>query len=121
MPIGKLAPLEPFSPEEFDARMHRFLVYAQGLINAWSARFPGLPVDQIDVLPGPVYYRVIKRRGVRQGHVADPKDWSIYAFVDRRNGDLYKPETYRSKAPKVRGNLFEPDNGFHAMNWHTTY
>ena len=36
---------------------------------------------------------------------------SLYAFIDRETGDIYKPASAKAPAKGVRGNLFASDNG----------
>ena len=102
-----------FTQAQFDGRLSIFLAHSQDLHDAWMNQIaPAQPKKRITVSVGRRFIAV---------WVAERYDEtvrSIYAFVDRGNGDLYMPKSWRGPAPRVRGNLFEPDNGFHAMGPH---
>jgi hypothetical protein len=104
---------DPIFQAQFEQRLSSFLAHAQDLHDAWTQRIaPSAPRELITTSVGRRFIAVWKAdRDEQIGR-------SIYAFIDRGNGDLYKPKTRQAPAPKVRGNLFEPDNGFHCMNWH---
>jgi hypothetical protein len=36
---------------------------------------------------------------------------SVTAFIDMRNGDIYKPASWKAPAKHVRGNIFDTTNG----------
>ena len=38
-------------------------------------------------------------------------DTSVFAFVDRTNGDVLKPASYKAPAKHARGNIFLSDHG----------
>jgi hypothetical protein len=104
---------DPIFKAQFEQRLSSFLAHAQDLHDAWTQRVvPPLPRELITTSRVGRFLSVWK---------ADPDERgrrSIYAFIDRGNGDLYAPYSWRAPAPKVRGNLLEPDNGFHCMSWH---
>lgn len=41
---------------------------------------------------------------------------SVYAFIDRTTGDIYKPASAKAPAKGIRGNLFADDNGLTRCN-----
>jgi hypothetical protein len=48
---------------------------------------------------GPKYVKVIRDGG------------SVYAFIDKSNGNVLKPASWQAPAKHARGNVFAPDNG----------
>ena len=110
MAVGPLPPNR--SGAEFVNRLNKLVAHAQVLHDAVIRPAPGLPGDEIMVTKLRRYLRVEK---VRRNNEADR---SVYAFIDPENGDIYKAESWSRPAAKVRGNLYEPDNGFGCLNWH---
>ena len=52
---------------------------------------------------GPKFDRIVNVRANQ------PKQGlSVHFFVDKSNGDIYKPAGYNGRAKGVRGNIFEP-------------
>ena len=67
-----------------------------------NASFPSLKKDEFAHNNGQRYIRV-----TRGG--------SAHAFIDRVNGDVLKPATFRAPAKHARGNLFDSQNGLGMM------
>jgi hypothetical protein len=44
------------------------------------------------------------------------QDHAAFAFINRSNGDIYKPATWRAPAKHVRGNLFSLNNGMESIS-----
>ena len=42
---------------------------------------------------------------------------SVWAFIDRTNGDVLKAATWRAPAKHARGNLYDPYGGMLNINW----
>lgn len=63
-----------------------------------KATFPILPVPKITVRDGNRYIRIFR-------------DNSCYAFIDKTNGDVLMPASYKKPAKHARGNIFNADNG----------
>jgi hypothetical protein len=68
-------------------------------------RFPNLVKDPITYVEGSRYIRVIR-------------GGSAHAFIDRRNGDVLKPATWKAPAKGMRGNIFDESNGLSRMTEH---
>ena len=43
------------------------------------------------------------------GDATEPYNRRVYAFVDKTNGDILKPESWRKPAKHARGNIYEDD------------
>ena len=80
-----------------------FVVRCQDLIDKYMAsRFPNLDREVLTIRKGSRYFRIFK-------------DHSVYAFIDRLNGDILKPATYKAPAKHARGNIFDADQGMKYM------
>lgn len=63
-----------------------------------QTHFSKLPVPKFTVRDGQRYIRVFR-------------DNSCYAFIDKTNGDVLMPASYKAPAKHARGNIFNDDNG----------
>ncbi len=64
--------------------------------------FPTLSKEQFTISTGSRYIRI-------------DREHSVHCFVDRTNGDVLKPATYKSPAKHARGNIFDESNGLSRM------
>ena len=70
-------------------------------------------VEKIQTLKDSVYtYKkpVTVNNGKRYSKIV--YDGSVYAFVDKTNGDILKPASWNAPAKHARGNLYKDDYGF---------
>jgi hypothetical protein len=65
----------------------------------------------LEVRNGTKYTKVIRKDTV--GSSA-----SVYAFIDKTNGDVLKPAGFNAPAKHARGNIFDEANGLAHMSWH---
>lgn len=101
---------------ELQLRFAEFLVelkpHLDRLMNEWNAKsgFERDPSDfYINVDEGSRYIRL-------------SKGGSVYAFIDKKNGDILKPATYKAPAKHARGNITEDDYGLHCCElWSIKY
>ena len=42
---------------------------------------------------------------------------SVWAFIDRTNGDVLKPASWKAPAKHSRGNLYDPHGGMLNISW----
>lgn len=84
--------LDTAPPSDFDVLVLKFIDHAQDVIRskATLAADPG----------GRRYIRIVENYN-------DSDQRSVYAFIDRTNGDLLKPETWKAPAKHARGNLYD--------------
>ena len=61
-------------------------------------------------LPQPKFTAIFGTRYVRI-----MRDGSAHAFIDRTNGDVLKPASWKAPAKHSRGNIFLSDNGLNCM------
>ncbi len=66
-------------------------------------QFSTLPLTKFTMTMGTRYVKVMR-------------DNSAHAFVDRENGDVLKPASWRAPAKHARGNIFDDKNGLGSMN-----
>lgn len=74
----------------------------------FSKNFKNLTPPSFEVNNGRRYYRV---------EIVDNQK-SAFCFIDRANGDVLKPATWRAPAKHARGNIFNEDNGLDCMGPH---
>jgi hypothetical protein len=67
-----------------------------------KANFPTLPLATFRADFGTRYVKIVR-------------DDSAHAFIDRTNGDVLKPASWKAPAKHARGNIFNPDNGLSQM------
>lgn len=80
-----------------------FVVRCQTLIdNYMQQSFPNNAREVLTVKKGSRYFRIFK-------------GGSAYAFIDRFNGDVLKPATYKAPARHSRGNIFDENQGMKFM------
>jgi hypothetical protein len=83
-----------------------FKSWMQGIIDKnrayMAASFPSLDVPTITATEGSRYIRVMR-------------DNSAHAFIDRTNGDVLKPASWKAPAKHARGNIFDTFNGLGSM------
>lgn len=95
-----------------------FIAGAQKIINEYYAlHFPGSTAVIAPTLESSVglrYVRIVKverHEGVKTAE-------SAHSFIDRKNGDVLKPASWRSPAKRARGNIFDAHNGLETVNHH---
>jgi hypothetical protein len=83
----------------FQDRLDHFVALSQAIIVTHTrANFPNLTPGELEVDPGRRYVRIwCKAHGSR----------SAWAFVDKTNGDILKPASWRAPAKHARGNIFD--------------
>jgi hypothetical protein len=65
----------------------------------YTTKFPSLTVPTIEVEEGSKFYKVVKADSQR----------SVYCFINKQTGDIYKAATWRAPAKHVRGNISDPN------------
>jgi hypothetical protein len=87
-------------------RLDRWLEAAQGLVNEnYEKNFPNLVPSVLEMSDGRRYIRIdqISNGGAGQR--------SVWAFIDKKTGDILKPAGYKAPAKHARGNLFDTFGG----------
>jgi hypothetical protein len=81
-----------------------FVLKCQEMINAhYAQNFPILTPSKLTVNEGRKYWKVVSTSDGGSGQTV------VYAFVDKNNGEVYKPATWRAPAKHSRGNVSDED------------
>lgn len=90
-------------------KLETFLDGVRAIRAAYYAKnFPTNKVEPISTTEGPKYFRVvIGEEGNDQR--------SVYAFVDKTTGAIYKAAGWKAPAKHARGNINDEFNGLKAM------
>lgn len=74
-----------------------FLENLSEFLHSYHAEhFPNLPKQVIKVSQGRKYVKIVKSN-------------SVFAFINRENGDILKPASFKAPAKHARGNIFNSD------------
>lgn len=86
----------------FDSALCAFVVHAQAVMADNAAKHsPNLKAPIIEACPpGPRYIRLAR---------VDGPSRSAYCFIDRQNGDVLFPKSWKAPAKHARGNIFRSD------------
>jgi hypothetical protein len=68
--------------------------------------FENLEPAEFEVKPGGKFYKIIRVQGSSR---------SSWAFVDKKNGDIFKPASWAAPAKHARGNVLSDKNGMEAL------
>jgi hypothetical protein len=68
------------------------------IVSFYTKEFSNVPAPVIEYTNGRRYIKIIRDR-------------SVYAFVDKTNGNILKPASWSSPAKHARGNIFNEENG----------
>ena len=72
------------------------------VVDHFTKNCPNLPVPAFGVDMGKRYIRITCDR-------------SVHAFVDKTNGDVLKPASWKAPAKHARGNIFDAKSGLGSM------
>ena len=92
---------------DFNTKFGLFLSGCQEIMN--KENLFGKPA--LEVQPGRRYMKIVARD-------TDGSSCRVYAFVDKTNGDVLKPASFKQPADHARGNVFDQSNGLAQMSWH---
>jgi len=80
-------------------RFNMFFVEVSKVINGhMEERFPTLPKCDISFTEGRKYFKIVK-------------SGSVFAFVNKENGDVLMPASWAAPAKHARGNIYDDDIG----------
>lgn len=86
-------------------RLDRWLWTAQDIVNTHYTKFSSLTASVLEMSEGRRYIRVDVINDGGRGQR------SVWAFIDKKTGDILKPAGYKAPAKHARGNLFDSTNG----------
>lgn len=94
--------------ENFNERLNEWLAACQDMINRHFAdNYANLTAPILKLEHGSKYIRVVRDGG--------EYDRSVYAFIDKTNGDIRKPASWKAPAKWARGCLFDDKKGLGSM------
>ena len=93
---------------EADAKVLDRLTGFVGKIQAetvlhYMKNLPNLTFPTFSAKEGGKFFKIITDNGTQQ---------SVYCFVNKQNGDIYKAATWKAPAKHVRGNIFHKNFGW---------
>jgi len=96
----------------FETALSSFVVLANARLNEYFERhFPNIPREVISVAAGGRKYAKLVARRDDAG-----KGGCVYAFVDKKTGEIFKPASWAAPAAHARGNVFSEYNGEEALS-----
>jgi hypothetical protein len=82
----------------------------------YAANFPSLTPSTLRADFGSRYAKIIRTTWHKDGSgVINKNQDSVHAFIDRTNGDVLKPASWKAPAKHNRGNIFGFANGLGTM------
>lgn len=83
----------------------------------YGFEYPGLVQTtryELETSEGGRYIRILAKEYNRQ--TDEQICCSVWAFIDKSNGDVLKPKDFKSPAKGARGNIFDEHNGMHRIS-----
>lgn len=96
-----------FTDADFDKAVQGYFDGAQDIINKFFATSIS-PPHKLEMSKGRRYIKIVSHRNPGR---------SVFAFIDRTNGDILKPATWNAPAKHARGNVFDSDFGLQHTSW----
>jgi hypothetical protein len=62
-----------------------------------------------DIRPGSKYIKIFITTAFKDD-LDDTRGWSVWMFIDKKNGNVYKPASVKAPAKGVRFNLMDDDS-----------
>jgi len=91
---------------EFDTALAWWLNGTIRIINEGNEESP--VSYALEVAPGRKYVKIV-RKDVWNGE--ESESGSVFAFIDKATGSVFKPASWKTPAKHARGNIFNADNG----------
>jgi len=74
----------------------------ESALNSWLARAQKIAANTLEIDPkGIKYVRIVQQTG---------SQISVYAFIDKSNGDVLMPASWSAPAKHARGNIYQIGN-----------
>lgn len=91
-------------------RLDRWLWSAQDIINKnYAAHFPNATPSMLEMSDGRRYIRIDSISDGGKGQR------SVWAFIDKKTGDILRAAGYKAPAKHARGNLFDNQGGLGSL------
>lgn len=95
--------------------MSWFKACQDGYAKYMQDNYPNNPKEVLIAEAGTRYVKILKQSETKDEETDKPISSSAWAFIDRTNGDVLKPATWRAPAKGARGNIFDAKNGLEHM------
>jgi len=91
------------STQDMDSAVQEWIISVQRIIDSYHKKmeYKEFMRPVLSFKKGPKYYKIIKQ-DIQQ---------SVFAFIDRQNGDILRAAGWAKPAKGARGNLFDRDKG----------
>lgn len=64
---------------------------------------------------GPKFVKVVSTRNEGGQHLLSSGGGRVHSFINKTNGDVLKPASWKAPAKHARGNIFDEKNGLGSM------
>lgn len=89
--------------QDFETSLAAFLTDCQNKINQhFKDKYPNLTAPYLTILPGRKFIKIINND-------APGSSRSVWAFINKENGDILKPASWVAPAKHARGNIYNPE------------
>jgi len=88
---------------DFDRALEDFITDSQRKIDHDEERYQYVQKTKLEKTDGPKYVRIV---AVNQSH----NGRSAWAFVNKENGDILKPASWKTPAKHARGNIYKKES-----------
>ena len=88
-----------------------FVACCQNANNVYFAKhYTNLKPCLFTLLPGRKFYKITTTNHGGEGQT------SVFGFVDKTTGDIFKPASWNARAKHARGNVLSVGNGIEALD-----
>ena len=94
---------EEVSQDCYEHMLHCFLVRCQDVVDDYMKKYSW--VNKLSVNKGRRYDKIIS-----EDIGTSSNQTRVWAFVDKTNGNILKPATWKAPAKHPRGNIYESDS-----------
>lgn len=88
--------------------LQKFIAEVQGKVtNYYATNFSNLEVPTIRMGEGKKFWKIFRE---------SRNERSVFAFIDKETGNIFKPARWNAPAKHVRGNINSDQNGLEAVS-----
>jgi len=93
----------------FEERFKIFFEKCQEIVSKWDEMRKNVYPATLHINQGSRYIKIVRK---------DISSKSVWAFVDKINGDVLKPASWSAPAKHARGNIFDEHNGLKNIGYY---
>lgn len=94
----------PKRPSAMPGGSGEFVLALEAWLAAVNKMLAEAEIDPVEAMPG-------GKRYIRIARMRDGRPESAYAFIDTKNGDVLKPDSWKRPAKHARGNIYRLEAG----------